>query len=171
VASTTFLYTIDGTEAAKGQIAQHWLQALTERNMGVTNLQVLNEVTSVIARKSHAFGRRDPFFETDAFATFGSTPLTNEAALAARGIFLCYHYSWWDCLLLASAIELGCMHFLSEDLQDGQTIEGASCNRRLTIVDPFAHSPDQFTVRTRTWPSRWALSACPMSASRRSSMP
>jgi predicted nucleic acid-binding protein len=39
--------------------------------------------------------------------------------------------------LLASAIELGCTHYLSEDLQDGQVIDG------LTIVDPFAHSPEQ----------------------------
>ena len=44
---------------------------------------------------------------------------------------------WWDCLLLASALELGCTHFLSEDLQDGQVIEG------LTIVNPFAHTPEE----------------------------
>jgi predicted nucleic acid-binding protein len=44
-------------------------------------------------------------------------------------------YSWWDCLLLASAIELGCTHFLSEDLQDGRSLQG------LTILSPFAHSP------------------------------
>ena len=44
-------------------------------------------------------------------------------------------YSWWDCLLIASALEAGCSHFLSEDLQD--VIGG------LTIIDPFAHTPDQ----------------------------
>jgi predicted nucleic acid-binding protein len=55
----------------------------------------------------------------------------------ARRLHLRYRYSWWDCLLLASAIELGCTHFLSEDLHNGQAIEG------LTIIDPFAHSPDQ----------------------------
>jgi predicted nucleic acid-binding protein len=51
-----------------------------------------------------------------------------------------HQFSWWDCLLLASAIELGCTHFLSEDLKDGQTIEG------LTILSPFAHTPDQILV-------------------------
>jgi predicted nucleic acid-binding protein len=46
-------------------------------------------------------------------------------------------YSWWDCLLLASALDLGCTHFLSDDLQDGHQIAG------LTIIDPFAHTPQQ----------------------------
>jgi predicted nucleic acid-binding protein len=63
----------------------------------------------------------------------------------ARNVFAAYRYSWWDCLLLASAIELGCMHFLSEDLQDGEQIV-AQGRRGLTIVDPFAHSPDHILV-------------------------
>jgi predicted nucleic acid-binding protein len=37
--------------------------------------------------------------------------------------------------LLASALELGCSHFLSEDLQDGQQIGD------LTIINPFLHAP------------------------------
>jgi predicted nucleic acid-binding protein len=39
-------------------------------------------------------------------------------------------------LLLASALELGCSHFLPEDLQDGQQIGG------LTIINPFLHAPE-----------------------------
>lgn len=44
--------------------------------------------------------------------------------------------------MLASAIGLECSHFLSEDLQDGQNVQGGG-GKSLTIVDPFAHSPDQ----------------------------
>jgi predicted nucleic acid-binding protein len=67
------------------------------------------------------------------------------ASLAARDIHAAYKCSWWDCVLIASAIELGCTHFLSEDLQDGQRIV-AGGRRGLTIVNPFAHSPDQILV-------------------------
>jgi predicted nucleic acid-binding protein len=42
-----------------------------------------------------------------------------------------------------SALELGCTHFLSEDLQDGQRIEDSG-GKSLTILSPFAHSPEQF---------------------------
>ena len=142
--STTFLYTFDSSEIDKGRVAQLWLKRLTDDDCGVTNLQVLNEVTNVATRKAGRFGS-DPFFRIDAFADFGSHPVMFETSLAARALHLTHHYSWWDCLLLASAVELGCTHFLSEDLQDGQRIV-AEGGRGLTIVDPFAHSPDQILV-------------------------
>lgn len=139
--STTFLYTLDRNEPAKGQIALDWLVELRRAQTGVTNLQALNEVVSVATRKTDRFGG-NVFADVEAFAMFGVSPLTLDASLTAREVFLRYQYSWWDCILLASAIELGCSHFLSEDLQDGQRIVTGD-SRGLTIVDPFAHSPDQ----------------------------
>lgn len=43
-----------------------------------------------------------------------------------------YHYSFYDSLIIAAALEAGCTRLLSEDMQDGQRIEG------LTISNPFA---------------------------------
>jgi len=43
-----------------------------------------------------------------------------------------YRYSYYDCVMLASALQHGCKYFLSEDLSSGQIIES-----RLTIVNPF----------------------------------
>jgi predicted nucleic acid-binding protein len=99
---------------------------------------VLNEVANISTRKLPRFGKDDPFVRIDAFSIFGATPTTYATAVSARRYHTVYRYSWWDCVLLASARELGCTHFLSEDVQDGQTIEG------LTIVDPFAHTPERF---------------------------
>jgi predicted nucleic acid-binding protein len=135
--SNTFLYTFDEFEIDKGLVAQDWLNRLADHDQGVTNLQVLNEVASVSIRKPSRFGNDAPFFRIDAFSIFGSSPISFATAVAARRYHVTHHYSWWDCLLLASALELGCTHFLSEDLQDGQRID------TLTIVDPFAHSPEQ----------------------------
>ncbi len=43
-----------------------------------------------------------------------------------------YGYSYWDTLILASALECDCSIVYSEDMQDGQRIE-----QTLTIVNPF----------------------------------
>jgi len=43
-----------------------------------------------------------------------------------------YGYSYYDSLMLASALEYGCEYFISEDLSSGQVIE-----KRLTIINPF----------------------------------
>ena len=43
-----------------------------------------------------------------------------------------YRYNYWDCLILASALENDCGILYSEDLQHGQIIE-----KSLKIVNPF----------------------------------
>ncbi len=43
-----------------------------------------------------------------------------------------YGYAWWDSVLLATALEAGCSVFYSEDLHDGQVLEGG-----LRIENPF----------------------------------
>ncbi len=44
-----------------------------------------------------------------------------------------YRFSFWDTLILASALECGCRVILSEDLQHEQVIE-----KSLKVVNPFA---------------------------------
>jgi len=43
-----------------------------------------------------------------------------------------YHYSWWDSVVLASALENGCKIIYSEDMQHGQIIENT-----LEVLNPF----------------------------------
>ena len=42
-----------------------------------------------------------------------------------------YRFAYYDALIVAAALDAGCATLYSEDLQDGQRIEG------LTLVDPF----------------------------------
>ena len=46
-----------------------------------------------------------------------------------------YQFSFYDSLILAAALETDCTTLYSEDLQDGQVIEG-----KLRIVNPFVNS-------------------------------
>lgn len=43
-----------------------------------------------------------------------------------------YKFSWYDSLIISSALDAGCNTLYSEDMQHGQLIEG-----RLKIVNPF----------------------------------
>lgn len=133
--SSTFLYTLDDTEPHKRGICLDWLDRLAEAGAGVTNLQVLNEMANVLFKKARRFPQVDVASQVDVFAAFGTSHVTLTTVMLARQVRTRTSYSWWDCVLVASALRLGCTHFLSEDLQDGQAVDG------LTIVDPFAHSP------------------------------
>ncbi len=46
--------------------------------------------------------------------------------------FTKYRYGFYDCLIISSAFENNCNILYSEDLQDGQIIEG-----KLKIINPF----------------------------------
>lgn len=58
------------------------------------------------------------------------TPGTMQRALDISGR---YGFSWYDSLIVASALEAGCDTLYTEDLQHGQVIEG-----KLTVTNPFS---------------------------------
>ena len=101
---------------------------------GVISVQVLNEFANVARRKLQR-----PWPEVkEALAVFRA--LCKEP----RGLSLATHDSaleiaqrdglaFYDSLIVASALEAGCLTLLSEDMQNGRVIAG-----RLTIRNPFA---------------------------------
>jgi len=139
VDSNVLLYAAEENAGAKAARSGEWLRYLLQAGLGVANLQVLNEVTNVLIKRG---GMRPEavFSIVDSFALFGSSAINFETVAAARILHFENGYSWWDCLLLASAIELQCRFFLSEDMQDGHQIRG------LTIISPFRHSPPQIPL-------------------------
>lgn len=95
--------------------------------------QVLNETINVLKRKfSLSYSQiRDAVQElSEGFPIVLVSVNTIEMALnlAER-----YQYSYFDSLILASALEAGCQILYSEDLQDGQRIEN-----QLMIINPFS---------------------------------
>jgi len=141
-----FLYTITDGSGAKSALAKDWLRLLSNTDAGRTNLQVLNEVTNVLLRKRPDLTPVQTFSEVDQLQPFGTWTLGEGTVDRARLIRVSTTYAWWDCLLLASAIELGCTHFLSEDMHDGHRIT-LSPDQSLTLVNPFAHSPDEILIQ------------------------
>ena len=103
---------------------------------GVLSVQVLNEFVSV-ARRKLLMSWSDVTEALDAFRVLCPSPLpiTVEMHEAALEIAEKHGYNIYDALVVAAALEAGCATLYSEDLRDGQTIDG-----QLTIRNPFARS-------------------------------
>ncbi len=134
--TNVILYMHDNRNRAKEAAAIEWVRRLAVQDAATVSLQSLNEASNAFLKKRW-FSTPDEAFEVvDRLSEFGDTPVGWTEIHIARKLHSSLGYSWWDCLLLACALELGCSHFLSEDLQDGQQIGG------LMIVNPFLHAPE-----------------------------
>ncbi len=100
--------------------------------------QVVMESINVLIKKL-GFTKREAF-EHARFLLFNSaiTIIGQATLLRAFEISERYEYSHWDSLIIAAAIEAGCDTLYSEDLKDGQVIDGT-----LTIRNPFAAVPSR----------------------------
>jgi predicted nucleic acid-binding protein len=100
---------------------------------GVISVQVLNEFLAV-ARRKMRMPWEDVIEALDAIRILFPHPLaiTIETHEAALGIAQKYGLGIYDSLIVAAAIEAHCSALYSEDLQDGQIING-----KLTIRNPF----------------------------------
>lgn len=132
-----FFYAQDDRFPVKRAKARAWLYFLAETGYGIANLQVINEFTNSVLKRMPALENAQVFAMADDIRLFGDSPIDWDDVAFARKLRARTAFSWWDCLLLASAIELGCSHFLSEDLQDGHQLGD------LTVMNPFLHRPEE----------------------------
>jgi len=103
---------------------------------GKLSVQVLNEFTAVSRRKQRKEWREIAEAIVDAMALLDPPlALTIELHAAARALAEDHQLSFYDALIVASAIGAGCTTLYSEDMQHGRTIGD------LAIVNPFLESP------------------------------
>jgi predicted nucleic acid-binding protein len=109
---------------------------------GVLSVQILNEFASV-ARRKILMSWSDVAEALNAFRVLCPSPLpiTIEMHDAALKIAEKHGYNIYDALVVSAALEAGCTTLYSEDLHDGQTIDG-----QLTIRNPFVGSSGQQSV-------------------------
>ena len=102
---------------------------------GKLSVQVINEFTAVSRRKQQREWREIAEAIADVL-TLVDPPLalTLDQHNAARALAEDHLLSFYDALILASAIEAGCDTLYSEDMQHGRSIGGVA------IVNPFLKS-------------------------------
>ena len=98
----------------------------------IVSSQVISEFISVcfskkLLKTDDVTAVTNHFLEALSFVTVEKS--TIKKALQVKKNHL---YSFWDSLVIASALENNCSILYTEDLQEGQVIDG-----KLTIINPF----------------------------------
>jgi predicted nucleic acid-binding protein len=128
------VYLFDQSEANKHQKIKQIFAELGQTTEMYISAQVVNEFIVVASQKiQHPI----PLDEVEHILDFFKRrlhiiPLNLGTSLKAIEYARRYGYSFWDCLILASALETQCSILYSEDMQHEQIIENT-----LTILDPF----------------------------------
>ena len=119
---------LDADEHTKSAIA---LRLLESSPILVTSTQVLNEYYSVMLKKKIA----DNLIQDNIVVIIGISNIQIIQVTTlhlTHEIKLKYGFSYWDSLILASALEASCPVLYSEDMQHKQIIENS-----LTVINPF----------------------------------
>ena len=114
----------------KSEVARQFILA-----GGTISVQVLNEFTSVLHRKFGVDWDVIAEAATDLQIALGPVrPIGVDTHSVAIDLSRAHGFSFYDSLIVASALEAGCDTLLTEDLQSGRRIGN------LTIVNPFLQS-------------------------------
>jgi len=106
---------------------------LFKKYICLTSTQALNEFTNVYIKKYKVINSEIKEF-IGRITIYCDVKLVSEKIIYnAIDLNNKYGYSYYDCLMLASALESGCKILFSEDMSDGQIVDGS-----LKIVNPYS---------------------------------
>jgi predicted nucleic acid-binding protein len=129
-----FLYAVDDADPRKQRIARDWRDELWKNRLGRISFQVLNEFYVNAVRLKPA-ARDETRAEVRDLLVW--KPVLLDAAVIERGWKLQdrYQLSFWDSLIVSAAKTASCGFLLTEDLQNGQKLDGVE------VVNPFLRGP------------------------------
>jgi len=127
--SNILLYLLSA-DAAKADCVERLLKV---RPMPVISVQVLNEVTHVCRRKLGMSWDEIALFWEAVRKVCKVEAVTEAVHDGARLMAARYQLSFCDACIVSAALTADCRILFSEDMQDGQVLEG-----KLTIRNPFS---------------------------------
>jgi predicted nucleic acid-binding protein len=127
--SNLWIYAYDNRDPSKQNITRQLI--LQNADSIVISTQILGEVYHVLTRKKLQPPNQIAAIMQDLMDNF--QPIAIDVAQVRKAIALQFitRYSYWDSLVVATAITTGCLTLYSEDLQHQRRLES------LTIVNPF----------------------------------
>ena len=135
--SNVFVYLFERTDFDKYLSARPLVNENLANRTGCISYQVVQETLNVIGRRAGADSERVSRFLEEILIPFWEINRilpTQELYRSGLRVQARYGYSFYDSLIVAAALAAGCTTLYSEDMQDGQRIEG------LTIRNPFAET-------------------------------
>jgi len=136
--TNVLLYAKDPTVQVKRARAQKWLEALAGSDEAVISPQVLNEFAHNVIRKLPRISTAALKQDIELMQAWCTAPLDPRITLQGLDVHRRFQLSFYDSVLIASALAQGCRYFLSEDLTHNQRILS------MQIIDPFVTDPNSF---------------------------
>ena len=128
VDSNIWLYAFMESTSSKKQIANH---LILNKNV-IISTQVVNEISVNLLKKANYTDHDILTFLKNIQDKYFISVLNFNTLLKGTKVRLQYKLSFWDSLIVASALENKCSILYTEDLQTGMIIENT-----LTIINPF----------------------------------
>ena len=128
--SNVLIYTDDAGAKAKQKAALSLVGQCQAARTGVLSTQVLQEYFVITTRRLGVdvqLARR----KVELFSRLDMVATAVTDVLAAIDLHRLHGLSFWDALIVRSALQAGCTRLYSEDLQHGRRIDA------LEIVNPF----------------------------------
>ena len=134
--TNVFVYAYDRSAGAKRDQARRLLERLWATGDGIVSVQVLQELYVTLTRKA-APPVAPPVAQAlvQDVATWQVVEPGREDVLAAIDAAQRWRVSFWDAMILTAAAKAGAAVVWSEDLNDGQTYDGAR------VRNPFGSTP------------------------------
>ena len=129
------IYTRDRQVPQKQKRATEWLRVLADENRLVISPQVMNEFAHSVIRKLPEVTPEQLLASLQDMQQWCTALTTAQTAIDGHAVHRRFQFSFYDSVLIASALAVGCDSFLSEDLAHGQRVA------TLRIINPFLADP------------------------------
>ena len=128
-----FIYQLEASDERKSATADRIIRKGIETRDACISFQVVQECLNTVLRKAEIPLSTDETkqYLDNVLAPLYRVPASLSLYRRALDLQTRYRYGFYDSLVIAAALDAGCTRLYSEDLQDGQRIEG------LTIKNPF----------------------------------
>jgi predicted nucleic acid-binding protein len=134
VDTNVLVYSFDTANTAKLQAAREWRSELWKNALGRISFQVLQEFYWTGTQKWPLL-RKEIQAEIRDLVEWHPVVINSEILEHSWEIQARYKLSFWDSLIVAAAKAASCRYLLTEDLQEGQEMDG------VVVVNPFRYSP------------------------------
>lgn len=138
VDTNVLVYARDPGQPDKQALAETWMEHLWASPGARVSTQVLNEYYITVTRKlPEPLTQEAARADVADLARWEPVGVDGDLVAAAWDIEDRFGFHFWDALVVAAAQRAGCDALLTEDLQDGQDLDG------VRVVNPFLHPPPE----------------------------
>lgn len=134
VDTNVVLYGYDASDPARHERARTLLAELGRSRTGALSVQVLQEFyVNIVSKIAQPLAPADARSRLRAFSQWTVHSPTAADVISAATLGDEHRLSFWDAMIVRSAVALGCRRLWTEDLNSGQVIAGVE------VINPFTN--------------------------------